>query len=85
MRKRVKRLINDLSSLDGEELQVAVRLAHNNLQLQRESFDQFVSEAAAARILQYSYLHLLFAQIIVSELSDESDRRYGRANELPQP
>ena len=74
----------DLSSLDGEELQVAVRIAHNNLKDQKASFDEFVSEAAPARILQYSYLHLLFAQMIVSELSAESDRRYSSPNKPPR-
>jgi hypothetical protein len=85
MPKRVKESINDVSSLDGEEFQVAVRLARNNLKDQKESFDQFVKEAAPARILQYSYLHVLFAQMIVSELGDESDRRYRLAKKPPQP
>jgi hypothetical protein len=80
----IKGAISDLSSLDGEELQVAVRMAYNNLRDQKESFDQFVTEAAPARILQYSYLHLLFAQMIVSELRAEGDRRHGPANKPQQ-
>jgi hypothetical protein len=66
----------DLSSLDGEQFQVATRMAYNNLKDRKNDFEQFVSEAAPARILQYSLLHLLFAQMIVAELSSESDRRY---------
>ena len=81
MLEHIKRSIVDLCSLDGEEFQVAVRIAHNNLKDQKEIFDQFVSEAASARILECSYLHLLFAQMIVSELNAESDRRCGLANE----
>jgi hypothetical protein len=75
MLKHLIESISNLSSLDGEEFQVALRMAYNDLKDQKESFDQFVREAAPARILEYSYLHLLFAQMIVSELSAESDRR----------
>jgi hypothetical protein len=85
MLEHIKRLINDLSNLDGEEFQVAVRMAHNDLKDQKESFDQFVREAASARILEYSYLHLLFAQMIVAELNAESDRRCGPANSRRTP
>jgi hypothetical protein len=80
MSKYFKGAINNVSSLDGEEFQVAIRVAHNNLRDSKDCFDQFVSEAAPIRILQYSYLHLLFAQMIVSELIKESDRRCGAAN-----
>jgi hypothetical protein len=84
MLKHIQAAISDLSSLDGEELQVAMRMAYNTLRDQKESFDQFVGEAASARILQYSYLHVLFAQMIVSELTAEGDRRQGAANMPPQ-
>jgi hypothetical protein len=80
MLENVKGSIIDLSSLDGEEFQVAVRIAYNDLKDQKENFDQFVREAAPARILLYSYLHLLFAQLIVSELNAECDRRCGPGN-----
>ena len=80
MLEHIKRSIVDLCGLDGEEFQVAVRMAYNDLKDQKESFDQFVREAAPARILEYSYLHLLFAQLIVSELNAECDRRSGPAN-----
>jgi hypothetical protein len=75
MFKHLRGLTAGLSGLDGEELQVAVRLAHNNLHDSKKCFDEFVGEAAPLRILQYSYLHLLFAHMIVSELNKESDRR----------
>jgi hypothetical protein len=65
------------SSLDKEQLQIAIRLAHNNLKDRKTNLDEFVREGATARIIQYSYLHLLFAQMIVLTLDDESDRRYG--------
>jgi hypothetical protein len=83
MVKHVKRMEINISSLDGEELQVALRVAYNNLRDRRNNFDQFVSESAHARTLQYSLLHLLFAQMIVSELSSESDRRNGPAGRKP--
>ena len=75
MLKHLKGPTAGLSSLGGEEFQVAVRLAHNDLHYSKKCFDEFVSEAAPLRILQYSYLHLLFAHMIVSELNKESDRR----------
>jgi hypothetical protein len=84
MLRHIKELVHDLSSLDGEEFQVAVRMAYNDLKDQKESFDQFVREAAPTRILEYSYLHLLFAQMIVSELNAECDRRCGPANKPRQ-
>jgi hypothetical protein len=84
MLKHIQAAISDLSSLDGEELQIAMRMAFNTLRDQKESFDQFVREAASARILQYSYLHVLFAQMIVSELIAEGDRRHGPANKPAQ-
>lgn len=72
--------VNELfesSSLDGEQFQIAIRVAHNNLKDRKVNFDEFVREGANARIIQYSYLHLLFAQIIVLTLNAESDHRYG--------
>lgn len=84
MLEHIKRSIVDLCNLDGEEFQVAVRMAYNDLKDRKESFDQFVKEAAPARILEYSYLHMLFAQMIVSELLAENDRRCGQANKAGQ-
>lgn len=84
MLKHIKEWVNDLSGLDGEEFQVAVRMAYNDLKDQKESFDQFVREAVPARILEYAYLHLLFAQMIVSELNAECDRRCPQANKPRQ-
>jgi hypothetical protein len=83
MTKNWKEMEIDLSSLDGEQFQVAIRMAYNNLKDRKNDFQQFVSEAASERILQYSLLHLLFAQMIVSELSSESDRRYDTASRQP--
>ena len=83
MLKHIKEWVNELSKLDGEEVQVALRMAYNDLKDQKENFDQFVREAAPARILEYSYLHLLFAQMIVSELNAECDRRCGPPNKPP--
>ena len=54
-----------MSNLDGEQLQIAIRVAHNNLKDKRRNFDEFVNEGAHSRIIQYSYLHLSFAQVIV--------------------
>lgn len=84
MLKHIKEWVDNLSTLDGEEFQVALRMAYNDLKDQKESFDQFVREAAPARILEYSYLHLLFAQLIVTELNAECDRRCGLANQPRQ-
>ena len=81
MLKHIQEWVEELSNLDSEEFQVAVRMAHNNLKDQKESFDQFVREAAPARILEYAYLHLLFAEMIVSELNAENDRRCLLPNE----
>jgi hypothetical protein len=83
MTKNWKEMEIDLSSLDGEQFQVAIRMAYNNLKDRKNDFEQFVSKGAPARILQYSLLHLLFAQMIVSELSSESDRRYDPASRQP--
>ncbi len=56
-----------------------MRVAHNNLKDHQKTFDQFVKEAASARILQYSYLYVLFAKMIVAELEEEADRRCSQA------
>ena len=64
MRGATKELLES-SNLDGEQLQIAIRVAHNNLKDKRRNFDEFVNEGAHSRIIQYSYLHLLFAQVIV--------------------
>ena len=77
MRNAVKELLDFSSGLDDEQLQTAIRVAHNNLKDRKVNFDEFVREGAHARIIQYSYLHLLFAQMIVLTLNAESDHRYG--------
>jgi hypothetical protein len=66
----------DASNLDGEQLQIAVRVAHNNLKDRRSNFNEFVNEGAHDRVIQYSYLHFLFAQVIVTALGEESDLRF---------
>jgi hypothetical protein len=71
----------DLSRLEGEELQVALRVAISDLRDRESIFSEFLSEAGNPdksnwkRTIQYSHLHLLFAQTIVSTLLVESDRR----------
>ena len=71
----------DLSCLKGDEFQVALRLAINDLRHREFIFSEFLSEAGNPdksnweRTIQYSHLHLLFAQTIVSTLLVESDRR----------
>ena len=62
-----------------------MRVAHNNLTDHKKVFDEFVREAAPARILQYSYLYLVFAQVIVTELGEESDRRCVEARKHVNP
>jgi hypothetical protein len=66
----------DASNLHDEQLQIAVRVAHNNLKDRRSNFNEFVNEGAHDRVIQYSYLHFLFAQVIVTALSEESDLRF---------
>jgi hypothetical protein len=65
----------DASNLDGEQLQIAIRVAHNNLKDRKSNFNEFVQEGAHDRIVQYSYLHLLFANMIVIALHRESKTR----------
>ena len=71
----------DLSCLKGDEFQVALRVAINDLRDRESIFSEFLSEAGNPdrsnweRTIQYSHLHLLFAQTIVSTLLVESDRR----------
>jgi hypothetical protein len=65
----------DASNLDDEQLQVAIRVAHNNLKDRKSNFDEFVREGAHDRVIQYSYLHLLFAQMIITALDKESTQR----------
>ena len=71
----------DLSCLDGEEFQIALRVAVNDLRDQKVIFAQFLNEAGHPdksnwnRTVEYSHLHLLFAETIVSTLLAESDRR----------
>lgn len=79
MRGGAEEFLNS-SNLDDEQLQIAIRVAHNNLNDRKSNFDEFVRDGAQARIIQYSYLHLLFAQMIVLILSNESEHR-GWSNE----
>ena len=71
----------DLSCLKGDEFQVALRVAVNDLRDRESIFSEFLSEAGNPdksnweRTIQYSHIHLLFAQTIVSTLLVESDRR----------
>jgi len=67
----------DASDLDNEQLQIAIRVAHNNLKDRKSNFNEFVQEGAHQRVIQYSYLHFLFANMIVSALGEESDLRFG--------
>ena len=81
MPKYVEEPSVDLSCLDGEEFQVALRIAVTDLRDQEAIFAEFLSEAGRPeksnwnRTVEYSHLHLLFAQTIVSTLLAESDRR----------
>jgi hypothetical protein len=71
----------DLSRLKGEEFQIALRVAINDLRDRESIFSEFINEAGNPdksnweRTIQYSHLHLLFAQTIVSTLLVEGDRR----------
>jgi hypothetical protein len=65
----------DASNLDDEQLQVAIRVAHNNLKDRKSNFNEFVQEGAHERVVQYSYLHFLFANMIVLALDKESNLR----------
>jgi len=71
----------DLSCLKGDEFQVALRVAINDLRDRESIFSEFLREAGNPdksnweRTIQYSHIHLLFAQTIVSTLLVESDRR----------
>jgi hypothetical protein len=65
----------DASNLDDEQLQVAIRVAHNNLKDRKSNFNEFVQEGAHDRVVQYSYLHFLFANMIVLALDKESNLR----------
>lgn len=76
MHRAAKELL-DPSNLDDEQLQIAVRVAHNNLKDRKGNFNEFVREGARDRIIQYSYLHFLFAQMVVLALNEESDHRHG--------
>jgi len=81
MPKYGEELSVDFSCLDGEEFQIALRVAVNDLRDQETIFAQFLSEAGDPdksnwkRTVEYSHLHLLFARTIVSTLLAESDRR----------
>lgn len=68
----------DASNLDDEQLQIAIRVAHNNLKDRKANFNEFVREGAHGRVIQCSYLHLLFANMIVTALDEESDQRFSR-------
>ena len=71
MRRAVTELF-DASNLDDEQLQIAIRVAHNNLRDRKANFNEFVKEGAHERVVQYSYLHFLFANMIVLALDKES-------------
>jgi hypothetical protein len=74
----VHRVVTDLfkaSKLDDEQLEVAIRVAYNNLKDRKSNFEEFVKEGAQNRVIQYSYLHFLFANMIVSALDDELTSR----------
>jgi hypothetical protein len=66
----------DASNLDDEQLQIAIRVAHNNLKDRKLNFNEFVQEGAHDRVIQYSYLHFVFANMIVSALRNESHLRF---------
>jgi hypothetical protein len=66
----------DASNLDDEQLQIAIRVAHNNLKDRKANLNDFIREGAHDRVIEYSYLHLLFAQIVVNALVEESELRY---------
>jgi hypothetical protein len=66
----------DASNLDDEQLQIAIRVAHNNLKDRKMNFDEFVKERAHDRVIQYSYLHFVFAHMVVKALDDESILRF---------
>ena len=77
----MRRVVTDVfnaSNLDDEQLEIAIRVAYNNLKDRKSNFNEFVQEGAHDRVIQYSYLHFLFANIIVSALDDELTMRSGR-------
>ena len=45
MRRAVRDLF-DASNLDDEQLQIAIRVAHNNLRDRKSNFNEFVQEGA---------------------------------------
>ncbi|MGB7977272.1 MAG: hypothetical protein WCF81_23650 [Roseiarcus sp.] len=76
MRRAVTDLF-DASNLDDEQLQIAIRVAYNDLTDRKSNFNEFVQEGAHERVIQYSYLHFVFASMIVSALDKESRLRFG--------
>jgi hypothetical protein len=75
----VRRVVTDLfdaSNLDDEQLHIAIRVAHNNLRDRKTNFNEFVEESAHDRVIQYSYLHFVFANMIVSALDNEIQLRF---------
>ncbi len=75
MRRAVRELF-DASNLDDEQLQIAIRVAHNNLKDRKANFDEFVKEGTHDRVIQYSHLYFLFANMIVQALEEESTLRF---------
>jgi hypothetical protein len=70
----VRRLVTDLfnaSNLDDEQLEVAIRVAYNNLKDRKSNFEEFMQEGAHDRVIQYSHLHFIFANMIVCALEYE--------------
>jgi hypothetical protein len=79
----VRRVVTDLfdaANLDDEQLKIAVRVAHNNLRDRKSNFNEFVQEGARDRVIQYSYLHFVFASMIVTALDEEVNMRFGQNN-----
>ena len=79
MRRAVTELFG-ASNLDNEQLQIAIRVAHNNLKDRKANFDEFVKEGAHDRGVQYSHLYFLFANMIVQALEEESILRFAPKN-----
>jgi hypothetical protein len=65
----------DASNLNDEELHIAIRVAHNNLRDRKSNFNEFVQEGAHERVVQYAYLHFIFANMIVLALEKEIKTR----------
>jgi hypothetical protein len=81
----VRRAVTELfgaSNLDDEQLQIAIRVAHNNLKDRKANFNEFVKEGAHDRVIQYSHLYFVFANMIVQALEEESILRFAPKNNI---